>query len=194
MSLTRKLLREHQLDDSAIETIISAHMETVQAIARQRDDALAQARQSAEETSGLQAQLADLSQVREDAEALRQEYASYRDEVENARTEHLRHAALRNALLDAGANPEAVELLIPAVDSTRIEWEEERIANAPALIAPLRARHSGLFARTVPLPLPRIAPPGSAQGPLTRADISRMSEQEILTHWNIVQNALSKGV
>ena len=51
MSLTRKLLKEMELTDDAIERIIAAHVDTVDALRQERDAALASSEAQLAETN-----------------------------------------------------------------------------------------------------------------------------------------------
>ena len=193
MALTRKLLRELQLEENHIERIIAAHVETVDALRQERDAASAQAARMdsvAQERDALREQVADLTARRDEAARIQADFDAYRAQVERDRLAGERNAALRAALLDAGANPQAVDLLSGAVTAPEACWEGGRLRDAASVVAPVKERYAALFARPVAVPTPRIAPPGDSAGVLTRADIGRMSEQEILANWGAVQSAL----
>ena len=193
MSLTRKLLRELRLDDDAVERVIAAHIETVDAIRAERDEAQSAATrltQAAAECDDLRRQVADLAAARDDAARIQADFDAYRAQVDADRLAASRQAILRSTLLDAGANPQAVDLLASAANAPDAAWNGDALLHPDDVIAPLRDRYATLFARPVALPTPLIAPPAASAGPLTRDDVGRMSEQEILANWGAVQSAL----
>ncbi|MCH5288257.1 MAG: hypothetical protein J1E43_12650 [Christensenellaceae bacterium] len=193
MSLTRKLLRELHLEDAHIERIIAAHVETVDALRQERDALSAQAAQLdsiAAERDALRDQVADLTAHRDEAARIQADFDAYRAQVDADRLSAARQSAIRAALLDAGANPQAVDLLAGAVVTDDAAWEEGRLKDAAGTLAPVRERYASLFARPVPVPTPRLSPPGGDAPALTRDDVGRMSEQEILANWGAVQSAL----
>lgn len=176
MSLTRKLLRELNLEDGQIERIILAHMETVDALREERD--------------ALRTQIADLTPHRDAAARIQADFDAYRAQVDADRLASARQASLRSALLTAGANPQTVDLLAAATPLPDEAFDGDALRDPAAALVPIRERYAALFAQPVALPTPRLAPPADAAAPLSRDDVARMSEQEILANWGTVQAAL----
>ena len=134
MSLTRKLLKELELNEEAIERIIAAHADTVDALRTERDAALAavSAREdAAAERDALRQAAANHLQ---EAERLRNEYDDYRRQVEGERTAARREAVLRSALSRAGANEQAIPLLAKAVVTAEEDWENDALRDEAAAI------------------------------------------------------------
>ena len=173
MSLTRKLLKELELDESAIERIIAAHVETVDALRQERDAAQAQCDAQQGETALVQA-----------------EYAAYRSEVEEARRLSARREALTQALTAQGANPQALPLLLDAISLPEEAWQDDHLADAAAALQPWRMKYGGLFTVKRPVPVTRVRPPITGGGQLTPADVKRMSAGDINRNWSAVKNAL----
>lgn len=122
MSLTRRLLRELALNDDAIERIIAAHAETVDALRSERDEARSAAaalEQTAAERDDLREAAATHQQ---EAQRLQAEYEMYRHQVETERTAQGRASAIREALRSAGANELALPLLALACGSTSMTF------------------------------------------------------------------------
>ena len=173
MSLTRKLLKELELEENAIERIIAAHVETVDALRQERDAAQAQRDAQQGETALIQA-----------------EYAAYRSQVEEAQRLTARRDALSQALTAQGANPQALPLLLDAIHLPEEAWQDNHLTNAAASLQPWRAKYSALFTVKTPIPVTRVRPPVQGGGLLTPADVKRMSANDINRHWNAVKNAL----
>lgn len=183
MSLTRKLLKELNLPEEAIERIIDAHVATTDALKTERDALRT-------DLTAAQAQLADLTPRAESAARLEADFTAYREKTAADFLALARQSTLRAALLHAGANPQAVDLLAAAATPPADAWDGARLADPALAIDPLREQYSTLFQRPMALPTPRLAPPADTQGLLTRADVSKMSEQDILANWSAVQTAL----
>lgn len=174
MSLTRKLLKELELNDSAIERIIAAHVETVDALRQERDAAQAQRDAQQGETAAIQA-----------------EYTAYRGQVEEAHRLSARREALTQALTAQGANPQALPLLLDAIRLPEEAWQDNKLTDAAATLQPWRAKYSGLFAVKNPMPVTKVRPPVQGGGLLTHADVKRMSASDINRNWSAVRNALN---
>ena len=190
MSLTRRLLKELELENSAIERIIAAHAETVDALRQERDAALTRANQievSQQEREELRTQLASRTQEAADLQA---DYAAYRAQVEGERRTAARRAALTEALTAQGANPQALPLLLDAIQLPEEAWQEDALPDAAAPLQPWRAKYGALFAAKSPIPVTRVSPPLTGGGLLTPADVKHMSAEDINKHWSAVKTAL----
>ncbi len=193
MSLTRKLLKELELNDSAVERIIAAHVETVDALKQERDEALTRAaatESAAQERDELRA-LADVRLA--EAASARDELSAYRTQVEEERHRGARRASLEGALLAQGANAQAIPLLLDVIALTEEDWAGDSLRDAAAALQPYRAKYSALFAAKSPLPVTRVSPPVNVGGMLTHADIRRMSATDINRNWSAVRKALQSN-
>lgn len=180
MALTRQLLKDMQLSDESIETIISAHVSTIEALKNERDAALAQveALQAATDQSAAQVQ---------------QAFDDYRAQVEQDRQAHQALELLRLSMLQAGCNEKAIDLLVQSINASQLEMDGGMLKNGPALIAEMRSKYADFFASPVRMPAPTLKPPVQTGGALTRDDLSRMSVDEINRNWNAVKGVLAKG-
>ncbi len=187
MSLTRRQLKALNLEESAIEEIISAHVKTVDDIRQERDALLKEAEE-------LRTKTAEMDRMAEESARVTAEYDAYRQEVMRQAHQEKAKAHLRTALLDAGANEKAIPLLMHALDPDALTFEGDAPVNTADLIGPVKAAYGDFFSRKTCLPTPPIAPPSPTQGMLTCDDIRRMSESDILNNWSAVRSALTKGV
>ena len=196
MSLTRKQLRDLQLDEATIEEIIAAHVSTIEGLRAERDAALeaaAGADALAREREGLLARVESLTaslQEQGEARAAFEEYLS-QEAAQHAR--EAKEAALRTALEEAGCNRYAVELILREIDPDQAVLSGEQVINARELIAPMKEKYAPFFARPVRIPTPAVEPPVSSEGALDISDVARMSAEEINRNWSAVRSALSKG-
>lgn len=196
MSLTRKQLKELQLDDAVIEEIIAAHAATVEALKAERDAALSAAsaaEEAAAQRDALAAQVAEMQAAQQSAAEVQAAFDAYRAQQDKARRDALVQEELREALRSAGCNPQAVELLLGCISPDDAVVEDGRVTNAQSLIAPVAEAYAAFFAQPTCVPAPLIRPPVTHAGPLTREELSRMSADEINRNWSAVKGVLSKG-
>ncbi len=182
MSLTRRLLKELELTDAAIERVIAAHTATVEALKQERDAALSDAEESARK---------ELDAARQEAAATLAELTAYRAQVEAARMHEARRAALSEALEKHGVNPAALPLMLDAVSIPEEEWDGDALLHADAVVHALQEKYGPLFARRTPLPVQKVEPPVASGGALTHQDVMRMSPEDINRNWSAVQTALT---
>lgn len=190
MSLTRKLLKELELNDNAVERIIAAHVETVDALRQERDAALTRAtaiEATVQERDELRAQVEEHSAA---AACAMEELSTFRAQVEEERHKAARRSALSEALASQGANPQAIPLLLDSIVLHEEDWDGDTLRDAAAVLHPYRAKYSALFAVKSPIPVTRVSPPVNAGGILTHADVKRMSASDINRNWNAVKTAL----
>lgn len=173
MSLTRKLLKELELNEEAIERIIAAHVDTV--------DALKQETQEARSAAELQ---------QAQALAVQEELTAYREQVEQEQHASARRCALAEALTSQGANAAALPLLLETVALPEEAWNGDTLTDPAAILTPIRAKYAGLFAARKPIPITRVSPPLNGGGQLTHADVKRMSAHDINRNWSAVKSAL----
>ena len=165
MALTRKLLKELELNEATIERIIAAHVETVDAL---RTEAAA---------------------GQHETERLRSEFDAYRLEVENGRIAAQRQEALREALLRAGANEQALGLLAMAVQTRDDDWDGPKLRDETAALHPVRTQYAAFFSQPAPIPTETYAPPLDTSA-LTLEDVRRMTSGEINRNWSQICAAL----
>ena len=184
MSLTRKLLKELELTDAAIERVISAHTATVDALKQEHKAALAEA----ESASAQQ-----LDAARRETVAAQEELEAHRAQVEAERHREARRTALSEALETRGANPAAIPLMLDAVTLPEEAWNGDVLTDADAALQPIMAQYGALFARRTPMPVMKVQPPVLSGGGITRADVSRMSQEDINRNWSAVRTALQNN-
>jgi len=189
MSLTRRLLRELALNDDAIERIIAAHVETVDALRSERDEARSAAA-ALEQTAAERDELHEAAMThQQEAQRLQAEYEMYRHQVETERTAQGRANAIREALRSAGANELALPLLAQAVQTTESDWDGTALRETADVLTPVLEQYGAFFSHPIPIPTDPVSPPldGSA---LSREDIRIMSAEEINRNWSQVSSAL----
>ena len=196
MSLTRKQLKDLQLDENTIEEIIAAHVATIEGLRGERDAALAAAAQVEEltrERDELRAQVENLTASLEEQREAQTAFEEYLTQESEQRMREAKESALRAALEEEGCNRYAVELILRQIELDKAVLSGGSVVNAGDLIAPLKEKYAPFFARPTRIPTPAVEPPVSSEGALDIGDVSRMSVEEINRNWSAVRSALSKG-
>ena len=192
MALTRKFLKSMGLEDEKIDSIIEAHTETVDALKKERDDAITRAESITElekERDSLREQLDNAG----DADKVKAEFDAYKAQVEADKMNAGKKAALAAAFKEAGVQrDDFVDLLLRAVDLDAVEMDGDKLKDSAAVIDPFKQSHGSCFAVTQTQGVPTVNPPAGAPQKLTREDVNRMSEQEILANWGAVQAAIGQ--
>ena len=191
MSLTRKLLKELEHNDAAIERVIAAHTTTVEALKQERD----QARARIDECEAAQQELAALRPQLEEAQAnsniAQAQLVAYRTQVEVEKHHTARRAALSEALEKHGANPSAIPLMLDAIPLPADAWDGDALADPDATLLPFQQKYAPLFAKRTAIPVTKVQPPIAVAGSLTPADVMRMSADDINRNWSAVKTALN---
>ena len=107
-----------------------------------------------------------------------------RSEGERTRSEEALRAQLSEALRELGAAEDAVPLLLDRIEGAQTEGG--RVTNIEELAAPLREAYPSLFEQP-----DRLCPPAQQLPPLRRADLARMSAEEINADWPRVKALLA---
>lgn len=191
MSLTRKFLKELELNDAAIERVITAHTTTVESLKQERD----QARARIDECEAAQQELAALRPQLEEAQAnssiAQAQLVAYRTQVEVEKHHTARRAALSEALEKHGANPSAIPLMLDAIPLPADAWDGDALVDPDATLLPFQQKYAPLFAKRTAIPVTKVQPPIAGAGSLTPADVMRMSADDINRNWSAVKTALN---
>ena len=193
MSLTRKLLKELELSDAAIERVIAAHTTTVEALKQERD----QARARIDEADLAQQELAQLrpqlEAAQQDSHIAQAQLVAYRAQVEAEKHRDARRAALSEALKKQGANPSAIPLMLDAIPLPDDAWDGDTLLDAPSALLPFQQKYGALFAKRTAIPVTKVQPPIAGAGALTHADVMLMSADDINRNWSAVRTALQNN-
>lgn len=166
MALTRKMLKALGLSEEHIETIVEAHVETVTALTRERDDFKVQA-ESLEAVTKERDSYKEQAEKAGDAAKVQAEFDAYKQQIETEKTNAAKTTAVRKALKDAGAHREEfVELLMGKVDLDKVEMDGDAVKDSAALVDPLKTSYAGCFGTPGSSPVPPADPPtGGKQTP-----------------------------
>lgn len=198
MALTRKLLNSLKLEESVIESIIEAHSETVDALKKQRDDALASANAVEDltrERDELKNQLEDLKGKGGDAAKVQADFDAYKAEVEAEKKAAKTETDVLELLKAAGIQRESFQRMASkAFDRNKIQrGEDGAISNRDELLSAIKAEFADCIAADpIPEGAPPVTPPSGGGKTYTRDQIRGMSADEINANWAAVSAALAK--
>ncbi len=195
MAMTRKQLKELGLEADTVERLIAMHTETVEGLKAERDawqEAAGQSEALKEERDRLLEQVTALESAKEQAQQERNQLAEAQAAREEALAREAQDKALEAALLEQGANPLAVPLLVKAVDRAGMQMENGALANAEEALAPVREQYAAFFAVPKALCTELLDPPLGASAPMTREDLQAMDAEEINRNWDAVKSALQQ--
>ncbi len=195
MAMTRKQLRELGLEAETVERLIAMHTETVEGLKAERDawrEAAGQSETLKGERDRLLEQVTALETAKEQAEQARSRLAEAQTAREEATAREAMDRVLEAALLEQGANPLAVSLLVRAVDRSGMQMENGALANAEEALAPVREQYAAFFAQPRTLCTELLSPPLGTSAPMTRDDLQAMEPEEINRNWDAVKSALQQ--
>lgn len=195
MAMTRKQLKELGLEADTVERLIAMHTETVEGLKAERDawqEAAGQSEALKEERDRLMEQVTTLENAKEQAEQERNQLAEAHAAREEALAREAQDKALEAALLEQGANPLAVPLLVKAVDRAGMQMENGALVCAEEVLAPVREQYAAFFAAPKALCTELLDPPLGASVPMTREDLQAMDAEEINRNWDAVKSALQQ--
>ena len=167
MALTRKMLREMGLSEEAIETVIDAHTQTVDALKGYEAEArrLASVQQELEEMRAANGE--SLARYERERDA----FAQYRAQVQ-AREETAQRAALyRAALKSAGVKESLHEQIVEMTNLSQLGVKDGRLADEAAVIQDIRAKYEDFIPATTTTGTLVETPPANAGAGMTREQI-----------------------
>lgn len=196
MSLTRKFLKALGLEADVIDQIIEAHTESQDAIKAERDKAQQSVQQMAEVQAKLEkanSRIAELEKAGGDAAKVQADFDAYKAKVTAKETARTKETVLDQLMDDSGiTNRASVRKLIrQTFDLEKIELDEKGAAkNHDALVDGIKADFADFVGKPGSDPLPPNNPPAGG-GKITRADIDKMTPEEINKNWDAVKAVLA---
>lgn len=128
MALTRKFLSALGIEEEKAEQIISAHVDTVDAIKAERD----KYKEDAEKLPSIQKQLDELTErtqgedpYKAKFEAIEKEYNDYKATIEAQATTAKKEAAFRKILKDIGIPEKRIDAVLKVSDISKVELDAE---------------------------------------------------------------------
>lgn len=191
MALTRKMLKALGLSEESIDTIIDAHVETVNVLTKERDDFKAKAEtldDVIKERDTYKAQ----AEKSGDAAKVQADFDAYKQKVEGEKTLTAKRTALLAAAEQAGVSREQFRNAIAkAWDLDTLELDENGAAkDMDGLKAAIQKDYADFIGKPGTDPVPPANPPAGGGKNYSKADIENMSIEEINKNWE----AISKGL
>ena len=191
MALTRKMLKALGLSEETIETIVEAHVETVSAISRERDDYKAKA-DTVETVTKERDSYKEKAEKAGDATKVQAEFDAYKAGVEKRELNARKTTALDAAFKAAGVARDVFRAkMLKTWDMDTVELDEGgKIKDMDGVNAAIQKDWSDFIATNEDKPLPSNNPPSSGGQKFTAADIKKMSADEINKNWESISKAL----
>lgn len=175
MALTRKLLKSLGLEEAAIDTIIDAHAETVDALKKERDgykeaadkvDSLIKERDEALQKLGNAG----------DAAKVQAEFDAYKKQIADEKTYAQKQQAYIDLLKKSGILRESTQkLILKATDLSKEEMGENGFTNETALLESIKTNYGEYIATTETRGVPTVNPPSGGSGAA-----AKMTKEEIM--------------
>lgn len=191
MALTRKMLKALGLDEEKIETIIEGHIDSVNTLIKERDDYKAKAEALDGVTKERDTYKAQAEKAGDSAK-VQAEFDAYKAGVEKDKLNARKAKALEAAFKAAGVQRDAFRAsMLKAWDMDSVELDDNgAIKDVDGLNAAIKRDYSDFVATTEDKPLPKNDPPSGGGQSFTRADIEKMSTEEINKNWEAIHKAL----
>lgn len=183
MALTRKMLEAMGVDEKAIEQIIEAHSETVNALKAERDGY----KGNAAKYESVQKELDELKAAAEKGgkdpykvkyEALKEEFESYKNDVSAKETKSAKENAYRALLKSAGISEKRIDTVLKVSDMDGVELDKEgKIKNSDKLTEQIKADWSDFIVKETETGAQTPNPPANNGGKMTRAEIYAKDEK-----------------
>lgn len=193
MTMTRKQLKELGLPQETVERLIAMHADTVEGLKQERDawqQAAGETEHLRQERDALQERVTALEDAERRCAEVQQAFDDYRTALEKQEKETACRQAVRQALLDRGANEAAVPLLMQAVPLDEARVEDGTLQDVDALLEGVCRDYGAFFAQPTYLGTERLAPPLESGTAITRETIQAMDTDEINRNWSAVKEAL----
>lgn len=136
MALTRKLLEGMGIDDKQVESIIEAHVETVNGLKADRD----KYKEQASKVADLQKQLEEAKTANANGSDWEKKYndehkafEDYKTQIDNEKAQAEKAQAYRSMLMTAGIDPKRIDTIMKVTDLTDIEYEDGKFKDGDKL-------------------------------------------------------------
>lgn len=179
MALTRKMLEAMSIDEKAIEQIIEAHSESVNALKAERDgykEVASKYEKAQKELDELKtaAEKGDKDPYKEKYEALKSEFDGYKNDVEAKETRSAKEKAYRSLLKSVNVDEKYRDRAVKAAseDISSIELDKDgNIKNVDKLTEKIKAEWSDCIVSVSETGANTPNPPANSGGKMTRAEI-----------------------
>ena len=191
MALTRNMLKTMGLNEEQINAIIEGHTETVTALTKERDDFKAKA-ETLDSVTKERDTYKEKAEKAGDSAKVQKEFDDYKAGVEKDKLNAKKRKALDAAFKTAGVQRDTFRSsMLKAWDLDGVELDEKgAIKDVDGLNAAIKKDYADFIATSEDNPLPKNDPPSGGRQTFTRADIEKMSVEEINKNWDAINKQL----
>lgn len=171
--MTRSMLKAMGIEDEKSDQIIEAHTETVDALKKQRDEAL----EKAEKLPDLEKQIGELkaAQPTDDWEGkyseLLKEFEGYKTQMANEQAEREKAQLYRAMLREAGIDEKRIDPIMKVTDLAKISVSDGAISDAETVMKAITDEWGGFIAQTSVQGASVEEPPSNVGTKMTRDEI-----------------------
>ena len=185
MALTRKLLKGMGLTDEQVDSIVDAHVETVEALKNRISEF--------ETTSGeienlkkantdLQNKIDNLTKNGTDAAKVQADFDAYKKQIEDEKANSVKEKAVRSLLKTSGVQRDAfLDLLMGKIDLSTVEMDGENVKDAESFVAPIKTQYADCFGTVSDNGVDTNNPPSGGRkgnGGKTREEIMKIEDYD----------------
>ena len=191
MAFTRAFLKSIGLNEEQISAAIEAHTDTTDALKKERDEWKVKAETVDTLTRERDEALEKLSKAG-DANKVQKEFDDYKAGIEKEKLNAKKTAALVAAFETAGVKRESFrKAMLKGWDMEKVELDDNgAIKDMEGLTATVKQDYADFIATGEDKPLPPNNPPGGGGQAFTRADIEKMTPDEINKNWEAISKSL----
>lgn len=191
MALTRNMLKTMGLNEEQINAIIEGHTETVSALTKERDDFKAKV-ETLDSVTKERDTYKEKAEKAGDSAKVQKEFDDYKAGVEKDKLNAKKRKALDAAFKTAGVQRDTFRSsMLKAWDLDGVELDEKgAIKDVDGLNAAIKKDYADFIATSEDKPLPKNDPPSGGGQTFTRADIEKMSVEEINKNWDAINKQL----
>lgn len=204
MALTKKMLSAMEIPAEKIEEIMTNHLESIEVLRKERDDARADVDKYKAEAERLgtvekdlikaQAKLEDAEKTAEKLKALQSEYDEYKADVSAKATQSAKEKAYRELLKQAGISDKRFDSIIKVSDMSKVEIDKDgKVKDPKAIVDNIKSEWADFIVTEGKQGAKVSTPP--ANNPtkaFTKEDIKHMSPAEINSNWDAIKVSLNQ--
>ena len=136
----------------------------------------------------------DKTTLTEERDKVQKEFEAFKTQIETEKTNTAKREAVRTALRNGGVErSDFQDLIINSMNLADVNITDEGIENADTFIESTKSKYPSCFGTVQEGGTPPITPPSGGGKTFTRAQIEKMTPDEINENWEAVQKVLAKG-
>ena len=130
----------------------------------------------------------------QERDTVKNEFEAFKTQIETEKTNVAKRDAVRTALRNGGVErSDFQDLIINSMNLDEVKITDNGIENADTFIESTKSKYPSCFGTVQEGGTPPIAPPSGGGKTFTRAQIEKMTPDEINENWEAVQQVLAKG-